>query len=96
MSTLIIGPRQEIDQLLDSLPEESLSEVLNFLQYLNSKRSQMVAGPYRGDKDKEKIEGTFATKLGAIHQRLRMRGYHPRAKAEIDAQINAERDSWGM
>jgi hypothetical protein len=57
MSTLLINPRQEIDQLLDSLPEDNLPEVLNFLQYLNFKRSPVVVGPYQVI---DKLEGLWA------------------------------------
>ena len=34
-------------------------------------------------------------RLSAIHQALQASGYRPRTREEIDAQIQAERDSWG-
>ena len=40
-------PRQEIEQLLDILPEDSLPEVLSFLQYLAFKQQQAMTGPYQ-------------------------------------------------
>jgi hypothetical protein len=43
----------------------------------------------------DKAEGTFLSKLKAIRQALIANGYHPRTKAEIDAQIKDERESWG-
>jgi hypothetical protein len=36
----------------------------------------------------------FLSKLEAIHQALRTSGYRPRTKEEIDAQVQAERESW--
>ena len=39
-------------------------------------------------------EGTFLTRLHVIRQALRDSGYHFRTKEEIDAQIQAERESW--
>jgi hypothetical protein len=33
--------------------------------------------------------------LEAIHQALQASGYRPRTKEQVDAQIQAERDSWG-
>ena len=41
-----------------------------------------------------KPDGTFLSKLQAIRQALRTSGYRPRTKVEIDAQIQAERESW--
>jgi prevent-host-death family protein len=38
---------------------------------------------------------TFLTNLEAIHQALQASGYRARTKKEIDAQIQAERESWG-
>jgi hypothetical protein len=38
--------------------------------------------------------GTFLTKLEAIRQALRASGHRFRTKEEIDAQIQAERESW--
>ncbi|VAW30996.1 hypothetical protein MNBD_CHLOROFLEXI01-5071 [hydrothermal vent metagenome] len=38
---------------------------------------------------------SFLAKLQAIHQALEDSGYRPRSKEVIDAQIRAERDSWG-
>jgi prevent-host-death family protein len=40
-------------------------------------------------------ESSFLTNLKAIHQTLRASGYRARTKEEIDAQIQAERESWG-
>ena len=40
------------------------------------------------------IDNTFLTNLAAIHQALQASGYRPRPKEEIDAQIQAERESW--
>ena len=37
----------------------------------------------------------FLTNLEAIHQTLQISGYQARTKEEIDAQIQAERESWG-
>ncbi len=37
----------------------------------------------------------FLVKLEAIHQALRASGYRPRTKAQVDAEIQAERESWG-
>ena len=37
---------------------------------------------------------SFVEKLKAIHQSLQESGYLFRTKAEVDAQIKAERDSW--
>ena len=39
-------------------------------------------------------DGAFLGKLQAIRRALRASGYGPRTKAEIDAQIQAERESW--
>ena len=41
-----------------------------------------------------KSDGAFLTKLSAIRQDLRASGYRFRTKEEIDAQIQAERESW--
>ena len=40
-------------------------------------------------------QSSFLVKLEAIHQALRAGGYQPRTKEQVDAQIQAERDSWG-
>jgi len=37
---------------------------------------------------------SFLAKLEAIHQTLRASGYRPRTREQVDAQIQAERDSW--
>ncbi len=37
---------------------------------------------------------TFLVKLKAIHQTLRASGHHPRTREQVDAQIQAERNSW--
>jgi len=37
----------------------------------------------------------FLVKLEAIHQALRASGYRPRTKAQVDAELQAERESWG-
>jgi PIN domain nuclease of toxin-antitoxin system len=47
MSTAIIDERQEIEEMLDTLSEEHLSEVLNFLRYLLFKQTQIASGPYQ-------------------------------------------------
>ncbi len=39
-------------------------------------------------------EKTFLVKLEAIHQTLRASGHHPRTREQVDAQIQAERNSW--
>ena len=44
--TPLINQRREVEQLLDALSEDNLSEVLNFLQYLIFKQNQAVPGPY--------------------------------------------------
>ena len=36
----------------------------------------------------------FLVQLEAIHQALRTSGYRPRTKAQVDAEIQAERESW--
>jgi hypothetical protein len=41
-----------------------------------------------------KSDGTFLSKLEAIRRDLRASGYRFRTKEEIDAQIQAERESW--
>lgn len=38
---------------------------------------------------------TFLAKLEAIHQTLRASGYRSRTREQVDAQIQAERESWG-
>jgi hypothetical protein len=58
MQTILINQRQEIEQLLDALPEDTLTEVLNFLRYLNFKQNQAVAGPYQVV---DKFEGLWAS-----------------------------------
>ena len=40
-------------------------------------------------------QSQFLIKLEAIHQALRASGYQPRTKEQVDAQIQAERESWG-
>jgi hypothetical protein len=47
MSTTIVHERQEIEELLDSLSEESFTELLNFLHYLLFKQTQTASGPYQ-------------------------------------------------
>jgi len=37
----------------------------------------------------------FLVKLEAIHQALRASGYRPCTKAQVDAELQAERESWG-
>ena len=39
-------------------------------------------------------QGAFLTKLDAIREELRSSGYRFRTKEEIDAQLEAERESW--
>jgi len=41
-----------------------------------------------------KADEAFLSKLRAIRQALRASGYRLRTGEEIDAQIQAERDSW--
>ncbi len=41
-------------------------------------------------------QSQFLVKLEAIHQVLRASGYQPRTKEQVDAQIQAERESWGV
>ncbi len=43
----------------------------------------------------DELEGTFLSKLKAIRQTLSANGYRRRTKAEIDAQIKEERETWG-
>ncbi len=43
----------------------------------------------------DELEGTFLSKLKAIGQALSENGYRPRTKAEIDTQIEDEREAWG-
>ncbi len=40
------------------------------------------------------VGSSFLTNLEAIHQTLEASGYRARTKEEIDAQIQAERESW--
>ncbi len=40
-------------------------------------------------------QAPFLVKLEAIHQTLRASGYSPRTREQVDAQIQAERESWG-
>jgi len=47
MPTAIVRERQEIEEMLDSLSEENLNELLNFLHYLLFKQNQIAAGPYQ-------------------------------------------------
>jgi hypothetical protein len=47
MQTTIINQRHEIERLLNTLPDDSLTEVLNFLQYLYFKRNQAIDEPYK-------------------------------------------------
>jgi hypothetical protein len=47
MSTAIVHERQEIEEMLDSLSEENLNELLNFLHYLLFKQNQTATGPYQ-------------------------------------------------
>ena len=47
MTTTTLNQRQEIERLLNSLPEDNLIEVLNFLQYLKFKSKQANTGPYQ-------------------------------------------------
>ncbi len=44
--------------------------------------------------DEAETNTAFLTNLEAIHQALQASGYRPRTKEEIDAQIQAERESW--
>ena len=39
-------------------------------------------------------EQTFLSRLSTIRQNLQASGYHSRTKEEIDAQLQAERESW--
>ena len=41
-----------------------------------------------------KSDGAFLSILEAIRRDLRASGYRPRTREEIDAQIQAERESW--
>ncbi len=38
---------------------------------------------------------SYAEVMAAIRERQRLRGYQPPTREEVDAQIQAERDSWG-
>jgi len=39
---------------------------------------------------------SFLTHLQAIHQSLQASGYRSRSKEEIEAQLQSERESWGI
>ncbi|MCP4539488.1 MAG: hypothetical protein GY832_20320 [Chloroflexi bacterium] len=43
-----------------------------------------------------KSKAPFRAKLETIHQALRASGYRPRTREQVDAQIQAERESWGV
>lgn len=67
--------RQKIEQLLDTLPEESLPEVVNFLQYLAFKRRQPVTGPYQVVDQFEGIwEGYEITEDDIVEARQKLWG----------------------
>lgn len=38
---------------------------------------------------------SYSDVMAAIRERQRLRGYQPPTREEVDAQIQAERDSWG-
>jgi len=44
----------------------------------------------------DETEPSFVEKLAVIHQTLFASSYRPRTKDEIDFQIQAERESWGL
>lgn len=45
--------------------------------------------------DATRVQSAFTSELEAIHAMLAASGYQPRSREEIDAEIRAERDSWG-
>lgn len=45
--------------------------------------------------DSAPANNSFLMNLKAIHQALQASGYRPQTREEIDAQIQAERESWG-
>lgn len=47
MQPVIIDQRQEIERLLDMLPKDKLSQVLDYLQYLHFKHKQSVDSAYK-------------------------------------------------
>ena len=49
----------------------------------------------RQQPDQAAGENSFLTELQAIHHTLQAGGYHARTRQEIDADLQAERDSWG-
>lgn len=57
MPTTVIDERQEIEEMLDSLSEENINELLNFLHYLLFKQNQTASGPYQAV---DKFEGLWA------------------------------------
>jgi len=57
-------------------------------------RAWQEAQQQGGRKPRE--DGTFLPGLEAIRQRLQGSGYRRRTKEEVDAQIEAERESWGL
>ncbi|HXV44436.1 MAG TPA: hypothetical protein VEC96_15335 [Anaerolineae bacterium] len=57
MHTTIVHERQEIEEMLDTLSDENLNELLNFLHYLLFKQNQTATGPYQVV---DKFEGLWA------------------------------------
>jgi len=78
--------KTEITTSLDFLPLESLNLLAEFVAFLRGRFNQNVSSA--------NPQLTFQDKLALIRQQLRHSGYQPRSKAAIDAQIQAERDSW--
>jgi hypothetical protein len=46
MPTTIVDERQEIEEMLDTLSEENLSEVVHYLRYLLFKQTQTATNSY--------------------------------------------------
>ena len=60
-------------------------------------KHQSIGGKSRPipQSEQQLTKRSFLTKLKVIHRTLIAGGYRSRTKAEIDAQIQEERDSWG-
>ncbi len=56
---------------------------------------QTVKQPKQAEAATE-TASSFLDKLASIHRALYASGYRPRTSEEINAQLEAERDSWGI
>ncbi len=74
--------KQDILFMLEQLPENYLHRVSQFMRFLLFGRQA------------KQQQTAFLSKLTKIHQNLQQSGYRFRSKAEIDADIQIERDSW--